>query len=239
MAWPVPCSSTRTTSTTTAASSSSRPSGRSRSSSPPTAAAGCSCRGSSSSTHTRTRRCRRSRTTTSTPATRHPMEALRELLDALGVRGALGADSDGYPWVFGYRGPGLGEWTHVAGRGRGSDGDQERSRDRAAARELHVGQPRAHAAPAVHASGRDGDRGRAASVERGDVGDAGRDRSALPGAEPVVDGAVGHLPRPDRPQCCDPARARRTTSSSRRATCSSPGRRRRCGATTRSSSERW
>jgi Xaa-Pro aminopeptidase len=48
------------------------------------------------------------------PGERHPMEALRELLDALGVRGALGADSDGYPWVFGYRGPGLGEWTHVA-----------------------------------------------------------------------------------------------------------------------------
>jgi Xaa-Pro dipeptidase len=48
------------------------------------------------------------------PGERHPMEALRELLDALGVRGAFGADHDGYPWMFGYRGPGLGEWTHVA-----------------------------------------------------------------------------------------------------------------------------
>jgi Xaa-Pro dipeptidase len=48
------------------------------------------------------------------PGERQPMEALRELLDTLGVRGPLGADSDGYPWVFGYRGPGLGEWTHVA-----------------------------------------------------------------------------------------------------------------------------
>jgi Xaa-Pro aminopeptidase len=48
------------------------------------------------------------------PGERHPMEALRELLDALGMCGALGADSDGYPWVFGYRGPGLGEWTHIA-----------------------------------------------------------------------------------------------------------------------------
>jgi len=48
------------------------------------------------------------------PGERHPMESLRELLDALGIRGALGADGDGYPWVFGYRGPGLGEWTHVA-----------------------------------------------------------------------------------------------------------------------------
>jgi Xaa-Pro dipeptidase len=48
------------------------------------------------------------------PGDRQPMEALRELFDTLGVGGALGADTDGYPWVFGYRGPGLGEWTHVA-----------------------------------------------------------------------------------------------------------------------------
>src|SRR6185437_7622879 len=48
------------------------------------------------------------------PGERHPAEALRELLDALGIRGRLGADTDGYPWVFGYRGPGLGEWSHVA-----------------------------------------------------------------------------------------------------------------------------
>lgn len=48
------------------------------------------------------------------PGERHPMEGLRELLDALGARGKLGADQDGYPWIFGYRGPGLGEWRHVA-----------------------------------------------------------------------------------------------------------------------------
>jgi Xaa-Pro dipeptidase len=48
------------------------------------------------------------------PGERHPMEALRELLAALGVGGAVGADADGYPWVFGYRGPSLGEWTQVA-----------------------------------------------------------------------------------------------------------------------------
>ena len=48
------------------------------------------------------------------PGERHPMEGLRELLDTLGVHGRLGADQDGYPWMFGYRGPGLGEWTHVA-----------------------------------------------------------------------------------------------------------------------------
>jgi Xaa-Pro aminopeptidase len=48
------------------------------------------------------------------PGERHPMEALRELLDALGVRDRLGADHDGYPWIFGYRGPPLGDVTHIA-----------------------------------------------------------------------------------------------------------------------------
>ena len=49
------------------------------------------------------------------PGDRHPSESLRELLSALGINGKLGADNDGYPWIFGYRGPPLGEWTHVAG----------------------------------------------------------------------------------------------------------------------------
>ena len=48
------------------------------------------------------------------PGERHPMEALVELLAALGIRGRLGADHDGYPWVFGYRGPSLGELTGEA-----------------------------------------------------------------------------------------------------------------------------
>jgi Xaa-Pro dipeptidase len=43
------------------------------------------------------------------PGKRHPFDALGELLGALGMRGALGADADGYPWVFGYRGPTLSE----------------------------------------------------------------------------------------------------------------------------------
>ena len=43
------------------------------------------------------------------PGERRPMEALVELLGALGVRDRLGADHDGYPWVFGYRGPSLAE----------------------------------------------------------------------------------------------------------------------------------
>jgi Xaa-Pro dipeptidase len=43
------------------------------------------------------------------PGERRPMEALVELLGLLGVRDPLGADHDGYPWVFGYHGPSLGE----------------------------------------------------------------------------------------------------------------------------------
>jgi Xaa-Pro dipeptidase len=43
------------------------------------------------------------------PGERHPMEALIELLGTLGIRDRLGADHDGYPWVFGYRGASLSE----------------------------------------------------------------------------------------------------------------------------------
>jgi Xaa-Pro dipeptidase len=48
------------------------------------------------------------------PGERHPLEALVELLGVLGVREPLGADGDGYPWVFGYRGPSLTELTGTA-----------------------------------------------------------------------------------------------------------------------------
>src|SRR5205085_7813983 len=41
----------------------------------------------------------------------HPMEVLKRTLAQLGIAGALGADSDGYPWIFGYRGPALSELT--------------------------------------------------------------------------------------------------------------------------------
>ena len=43
------------------------------------------------------------------PGEPHPMEALVGLLGVLGVRSLVGADHDGYPWVFGYRGPSLSE----------------------------------------------------------------------------------------------------------------------------------
>jgi len=45
------------------------------------------------------------------PGDRPPLAALADLLGALGVHGTIGADQDGYPWVFGYRGPSLGEVT--------------------------------------------------------------------------------------------------------------------------------
>ncbi len=45
------------------------------------------------------------------PSERHPLEALRELLDRMGVRERIGADQDGYPWILGYRGPTLTELT--------------------------------------------------------------------------------------------------------------------------------
>jgi len=48
------------------------------------------------------------------PGDRHPLHALLELLEALGVRGAIGADDDGYPWMFGYRGPPLSELAGAA-----------------------------------------------------------------------------------------------------------------------------
>jgi Xaa-Pro dipeptidase len=48
------------------------------------------------------------------PGERHPMIALVELLEALGANGSLAADEDGYPWMFGYRGPTLSELTGAA-----------------------------------------------------------------------------------------------------------------------------
>ena len=48
------------------------------------------------------------------PSREHPTESLRRLLDALGLRPPLGADTDGYPWLFGYRGPTLSELTGAA-----------------------------------------------------------------------------------------------------------------------------
>jgi len=47
------------------------------------------------------------------PGERHPMDALRDLCVSMSVRGRIGADNDGYPRVFGYRGPGMGEFANI------------------------------------------------------------------------------------------------------------------------------
>lgn len=41
----------------------------------------------------------------------HPMEILKGALDNLDVSGRIGVDTDGYPWILGYRGPSLSEVT--------------------------------------------------------------------------------------------------------------------------------
>ena len=48
------------------------------------------------------------------PSETHPSEALRSLLGELGLRERVGVDHDGYPWVFGYRGPALAELLGTA-----------------------------------------------------------------------------------------------------------------------------
>ena len=50
----------------------------------------------------------------------HPMEVLKQTLADLGMADPIGADADGYPWIFGYRGPALsaligGGVTRIAG----------------------------------------------------------------------------------------------------------------------------
>ncbi len=45
------------------------------------------------------------------PDNPHPMQHLRQMLTDMGIGARIGADSDGYPWIFGYRGPTLSELT--------------------------------------------------------------------------------------------------------------------------------
>jgi Xaa-Pro aminopeptidase len=45
------------------------------------------------------------------PDDRHPLIVLQAMLSDMGVGGAIGVDHDGYPWIFGYRGPSLQELT--------------------------------------------------------------------------------------------------------------------------------
>src|SRR5947209_8096080 len=41
------------------------------------------------------------------PYTPHPMEVLAKTMRDMGISGSFGSDGDGYPWIFGYRGPAL------------------------------------------------------------------------------------------------------------------------------------
>ena len=45
------------------------------------------------------------------PDTQHPMTVLASTLKEMGINGTIGADSDGYPWIFGYRGEALSKLT--------------------------------------------------------------------------------------------------------------------------------
>ncbi|MCS6936333.1 MAG: Xaa-Pro peptidase family protein [Candidatus Bipolaricaulota bacterium] len=50
------------------------------------------------------------------PCEPHPMQLLKKRLNEMGIVGAYGADTDGYPWVLGYRGPTLTELLGSAPR---------------------------------------------------------------------------------------------------------------------------
>ena len=41
----------------------------------------------------------------------HPMQVFKKTLAEMGIGGAFGVDTDGYPWILGYRGPSLSELT--------------------------------------------------------------------------------------------------------------------------------
>jgi Xaa-Pro aminopeptidase len=43
----------------------------------------------------------------------HPAHVLARMMRDMGLIGSVGADSDGYPWIFGYRGPGLSELSGI------------------------------------------------------------------------------------------------------------------------------
>ena len=45
------------------------------------------------------------------PDLNHPQFVLLDLIKDMGIDGAIGADSDGYPWIFGYRGDPLSQLT--------------------------------------------------------------------------------------------------------------------------------
>src|SRR5271156_5441524 len=48
------------------------------------------------------------------PGIEHPMLIFARVLDDLGIRGATGADGDGYPGILGYHGPSLGDVAGIS-----------------------------------------------------------------------------------------------------------------------------
>ena len=48
------------------------------------------------------------------PDLNHPINVLVDLIADMGIAGSIGADSDGYPWIFGYRGEPLSQLTGSA-----------------------------------------------------------------------------------------------------------------------------
>jgi Xaa-Pro aminopeptidase len=45
------------------------------------------------------------------PLDTHPMKVLGKMIKEMGIGGQFGVDTDGYPWILGYRGPSLSELT--------------------------------------------------------------------------------------------------------------------------------
>ena len=174
------------------------------------------------------------------------MEVLARLLEELGVRGRIGADNDGYPWIFGYRGPHADRARGVRGRaGRRAVEDQmmikSEAEVRADPRERASGATCAHRLlQQLHPRRRDRDRGQPARQPGGHARDARRPRPALPGAEqhPADGASAGYRGQIGR-NAAIPHALSGNIDVPEPATCSSPGRGRRCGATTRSSSARW
>ena len=147
------------------------------------------------------------------------------VLADMGITGAIGADSDGYPGILGYQGPAL-ERGHGRPRraaravDREHDGAQERGRGGADPGERPLVRARPPAAAGVHAAGRDRGGGEPAGRPRGDARDARGARPVVRRPAGVVRRRLGRLPRPDRPAQRVGARGRPQHRVPRRATCS-------------------
>ena len=47
------------------------------------------------------------------PSDPHPMQVMKTFLTDMGISGKVAADEEGYPWIFGYRGPNLAELGNI------------------------------------------------------------------------------------------------------------------------------